>query len=794
MKSDNNDISNNIEIFSQNEKENLNAISNKKHQKQEILNQVTRGDLLLFKEEILQTIRELKNELNNKITEKFDSYNKLVESSNQKLYKYEFDKNTFLSLVTFAQEKNEILSEINKLKNELKTEINVNTLHINNCEMEVSNMGFKYDRIISNNLLVPGIIGPMCKFENLKDYIIDNRKEIPNLINNVIQFKDELKKIKKNISEFKDVHEKFLKTIEPMYQEYVNVNITQLENKIKREIELVNKKISEVRIENIINVQNSQDKEKQQNEYSKKIEEIQKNNEENKKLYNYTLSRLEKNLAEFINVKKCVLELSNVFAKHKRSYGDENLNENKREVIMNFGNMVSSLIKDLSNDKKKLSKKLLPNMADLDTNNNVDSEKNNKKEYIDAKPYSLNQSKRKSNDQMKNRNSLRKINNFLSFKNNNKDNLNEIKKTLFSNYISKETNPNDNKIMIKDETSTSPNKNSNIKIDKIILNDEDCNINSSRFSTIKEKKINYINDKNSNQNKLDEYIKDIENNNGNLKDQINEKVNIKIIKNKMLKNRTDGKLITGDIYNNSIASNDNSIFIKKNANNFVEKEQKNGDVNGENIILSIMKNNEQGLSSRTAKITSLNFRNKKLKDKIFLKENTKEKNAMFHSEKKFEKSKGKKSVISDELHFKSQFNKKYRNFNGGPESLSEEYTLTTGNKINKKKVLRNIDSYNSLTYKQYGKELYYDKSIEKELNYIKDKDIIDEPLISNQENFKLIEEKGGIDKKLLELEFFTKKKFDELVKEIKNFIPIHFNSHLKDYTLFENSNRYKIRK
>ena len=791
MKSDNNDISNNIEIFSQNEKENLNAISNKKHQKQEILNQVTRGDLLLFKEEILQTIRELKNELNNKITEKFDSYNKLVESSKQKLYKYEFDKNTFLSLVTFAQEKNEILSEINKLKNELKTEINVNTLHIDNCQMEVSNMGFKYDRIISNNLLVPGIIGPMCKFENLKDYIIDNRKEIPNLINNVIQFKDELKKIKKNISEFKDVHEKFLKTIEPMYQEYVNVNITQLENKIKREIELINKKISEVRIENIINVQNSQDKEKQQNEYSKKIEEIQKNNEENKKLYNYTLSRLEKNLAEFINVKKCVLELSNVFAKHKRSYGDENLNENKREVIMNFGNMVSSLIKDLSINKKKLSKKLLPNMADLDTNNNVDSEKNNKKEYIDAKPYSLNQSKRKSNDQMKNRNSLRKINNFLSFKNNNKDNLNEIKKTLFSNYISKETNPNDNKIMIKDETSTSPNKNSNIKIDKIILNDEDCNINSSRFSTIKEKKINYINDKNSNQNKLDEYIKDIENNNGNLKDQINEKVNIKIIKNKMLKNRTDEKLITGDIYNNSIASNNNSIFIKKNAN---EKEQKNGDANGENIILSIMKNNEQGLSSRTEKITSLNFRNKKLKDKIFLKENTKEKNAMFHSEKKFEKSKGKKSVISDELHFKSQFNKKYRNFNGGPESLSEEYTLTTGNKINKKKVLRNIDSYNSLTYRQYDKELYYDKNIEKGLNYIKDKDIIDEPLISNQDNFKLIEEKGGIDKKLLELEFFTKKKFDELVKEIKNFIPIHFNSHLKDYTLFENSNRYKIRK
>ena len=45
-------------------------------------------------------------------------------------------------------------------------------------------------------------------------------------------------------------------------------------------------------------------------EFSKKREEIQKNNM--KKIRNYiiyTLSKLEKNLAEFINVKKRVLEL-----------------------------------------------------------------------------------------------------------------------------------------------------------------------------------------------------------------------------------------------------------------------------------------------------------------------------------------------------------------------------------------------------------------------------------------------------------------------------------------------------
>jgi len=69
------------------------------------------------------------------------------------------------------------------------------------------------------------------------------------------------------------------------------------------------------------NTQNFQDKEKQQNEFSKKIEEIQKNNEENKKLYNYTLSNLEKNLAEFINAKKRVLRIIEYFSRTDMTLG-----------------------------------------------------------------------------------------------------------------------------------------------------------------------------------------------------------------------------------------------------------------------------------------------------------------------------------------------------------------------------------------------------------------------------------------------------------------------------------------
>ena len=80
-----------------------------------------------------------------------------------------------------------------------------------------------------------------------------------------------------------------------------------------------------------------------------------------------------------------------------------------------------------------------------------------------------------------------------------------------------------------------------------------------------------------------------------------------------------------------------------------------------------------------------------------------------------------------------------------------------------------------------NKEIFYDKKIENEINYVKDKDIIDMPLLSNQAKFEVSREKGDVERKIIELEYFTKKKFDELVKEIKNFIPIHFNSYVKDY-------------
>ena len=55
--------------------------------------------------------------------------------------------------IKFIEEKNNILSTISEKENFLNEKIMVNDLHINNCQKELNDAIFKYDRAILDNLL-----------------------------------------------------------------------------------------------------------------------------------------------------------------------------------------------------------------------------------------------------------------------------------------------------------------------------------------------------------------------------------------------------------------------------------------------------------------------------------------------------------------------------------------------------------------------------------------------------------------------------------------------------------------
>ena len=136
-----------------------------------LANQATIRDLILFKEDILKEMRQYASKIKTSLGEKF---NKFVQDANQKLPVSSTDNaGLYMKTIKFIEEKNGILSTVSEKEANLNEKIMVNDLHINNCQKELNDAVFKYDRAILDNLLIPGLVGKGCKFLNFKEYIIN---------------------------------------------------------------------------------------------------------------------------------------------------------------------------------------------------------------------------------------------------------------------------------------------------------------------------------------------------------------------------------------------------------------------------------------------------------------------------------------------------------------------------------------------------------------------------------------------------------------------------------------------
>ena len=110
--------------------------------------------------------------------------------------------NTFTwinTTLSFVQEKEKLFTEVINKTNELRNEVMVNQLHISNCRRDIDNSCYKYDKAIADNLLVPGIIGKSCRFQNLKEYITYNKEEMNNAFSGNRQNATELNLLKRKV-------------------------------------------------------------------------------------------------------------------------------------------------------------------------------------------------------------------------------------------------------------------------------------------------------------------------------------------------------------------------------------------------------------------------------------------------------------------------------------------------------------------------------------------------------------------------------------------------------------------
>ena len=312
---------------------------------------------------------------------------------------------------------NDFISFQNKVNDMLIT----HEIRINNNIKDISNFSSKFDKIISENIYIPGFIGPSCQYKTLSEYINFNMDEI----NRIKLEKDTMKKEQK---EYKAKIESFIKQMVLLNEtsmiqnrEYTNRKQKDYELFVDRKLQPLNDKIFRFYE---LSSQFQSGIEKDIKLFRKDFDKILEIKEELNKIIKEKEENIKNNLDDLY--KKIVLNIQDI-----------GINKNKIIEMKNQINEVSKSYNKLNSNINEINKeiKLLKN-SNISRNMTNSSAFNNN---LDLNHLSLRRpNKYKSNIYHKIENIDEKINNQL--KKENKDN------DLKDKFIDNDTEDNDEEL------------------------------------------------------------------------------------------------------------------------------------------------------------------------------------------------------------------------------------------------------------------------------------------------------------------------------------------------------------
>ena len=234
------------------------------------------------------------------------------------------------------------ISELESFKNKVNDMLITHEIRINNNIKDISNFTTKYEKIISENIFVPGFVGPSCQYRTLSEYINFN-------INEVTKLRQEKDSVKKDQKEFKAKMDNFMKqmlllndSVVAQSREYTNSKHKDIEPMIEGKLQPFNDKIFKF-YESSLKFQSKVEKEI--NNFRKDLERILKIKEE---------------LIEIIKEKenKIKLDLENLNKKVIMNIQDIGINKNKIAEIKNEINEINNNYSKLNSDITGINKEI----------------------------------------------------------------------------------------------------------------------------------------------------------------------------------------------------------------------------------------------------------------------------------------------------------------------------------------------------------------------------------------------------------------------------------------------------
>ena len=356
------------------------------------------NDFIQFKNEILKDIRDFQKKITEQMTSKNITIDTDLERIHGKLEQLISSNKTTSQKLIEHQVKFNSVNELESFKKKNEDNTKVFELRLNQAINDIEETKTKYDKIIGDNLMVPGIIGNNNKFKNIGEYLINNNLEISKL-------RSELESQKRQINELRKKGEQINKNILKLMESTIRQNTNLIENnrekfqKILNENNVIyNKKISDVKSENfnqIVILEEKINDLKNEikvyetlkpeiiNEINKTIEEkkvmLEESIDKNKKDLINTIdisnSKISKNSDEIVRINKKIDVIKYKMKSPEQKKSPNKVNNETIKDNSNANDTNDNEIKHL-NDKRRLSYENLraneSNNENLKTNQNED--------------------------------------------------------------------------------------------------------------------------------------------------------------------------------------------------------------------------------------------------------------------------------------------------------------------------------------------------------------------------------------------------------------------------------------
>ena len=296
-------------------------------------------DFLYFKNDILKELNEINKKLENQ--KKLNANLKdLISSQDLKLLKFKDKLENFSNIINDKKAvedyDNNKINELMNFKSKIESSITSCDCKIKINSDEIKYAINKYDKIISDNLVLPGIIGRDTKFKDLRDLL----QFILNQIKIFSAYKEknsvDLKSYKTKLDSMINSLNFQISSITGTANSFTTSNLKVVEKKCLDEIKAFDEKIMKIRVESLESIKNfEKDKNKIFEEWGNlknmKQELIELINSSIKKVNSsnnqmkITLDNFEK---QFNDIKNSMTELYGKMKKENK----ENNNEEKQDI------------------------------------------------------------------------------------------------------------------------------------------------------------------------------------------------------------------------------------------------------------------------------------------------------------------------------------------------------------------------------------------------------------------------------------------------------------------------------